>query len=61
MESSILKSSFLSAAFLRTISVLFYSKFGFSNPTIVASIYSSRPTGVIAKLIIVTLTLVSGE
>jgi|LauGreDrversion4_2_1035121.scaffolds.fasta_scaffold934805_1 hypothetical protein len=61
MISSILRSSFLSAAFLLTISPFLNSNWGFSIATIYANIYSSSPDGVIAKFIIVTLTLVSGE
>lgn len=61
MESSIANNYFLSTAFLLTISIFFYSKAGFSNATIYANIYSSRQLAVIAKLIIVTFTNVSGE
>lgn len=59
--SSILTNSFLSYAFFLTISVFLFSKFGFSNATIYANIYSSSPNGVMAKFIIVTFTDVSGE
>ena len=61
MLSSIFNSSFLSAAFLFTISDFLNSSYGFSIATIWANICSSRPEGVIAKFIIVTLTDVSGE
>jgi hypothetical protein len=56
MLSSIFSNSFLSAAFFLTISIFFYSRVEFSNPTIVASIYSSNPDEVMAKLMTVTLT-----
>jgi len=38
IESSIFNNSFLSDAFFLTISIFFYSKFGFSSPTNIANI-----------------------
>lgn len=61
IESSMFNNYFLSAAFFFTISVFFCYKLGFSTVTICANICSSRPLGVMAKFIIVTLTKVSGE
>lgn len=60
IESSIFMSERWSSAFFFTISVFFYCNDGSSSATIYASIYSSRPPGVIAKLIILTFTNVSG-
>jgi hypothetical protein len=60
IESSISISIFLSCEFLRTISSFFYYNCGFSSATICANICYSNPEGVIAKLIIVTLTKIYG-
>lgn len=60
MESSMLIRVFLSSAFLVTISSFFCYICGFSKATICASICSSSPEGVIAKLMTDTFTKISG-
>lgn len=60
MVSSISYNFLLSSAFFLTMLDFSISRVGYSNPTIMANIWSSNPEGVIAKFIIQTLTKVSG-
>ena len=60
IEFSMLMRVFLSWLFLSTMSSFFCSSWGFYRATIWASICYSRPEGVMAKLMMATLTKVSG-